>query len=765
MADTQQRTQPSAYTADGEPIAPEDTAAAVREGRGFFQKGERVYAKTTGGEFVSVPAKDAALPKYTVLTPEEVTEARRKKDATSASGMVKTVAEGAARTIIEPSLFYDEEGRKAAQARKRYNPKLELTGQVGGNVAAIAATAGGGLARLLGKAALPAVTGAEALGGAAARGAGAIAGEGVLGKAAQLGARGLAEGAVYGAKDTINNAILDDVPLTAEQLLAGAFEGGAAGGLLGGGLGFAGGVLGKGARALGKGVHALGGADALKSAARSYADEAAAAALGGKGSSKVLGRELLDRGLIQAGDRAEDIAARVAAASEQNTANLGALRAHVDDVLSQRPDLHPTEALRTAVGKADDLLQPLRESSAPAVRLQVKQADEALAGLREVAEGAPVQVTLPDGTTTTAPRQPLTFTQLEELRAGVQLPKGASPEVAKAFEQVHRTVTEPLDGAITQALGPQAKAYRDLVAGEARLSALSKLAQQDAASGGGGLSGLGMGSIMSVLTGNVGGVAVGAASDLAKHMVEKRGRSVLALVAERAAQSSARIDVAAQVAAMAAPAKRLVAPVAISVSKLFDQYTKDLERPDEEVAQHVGALAGDLNQYAPEVGAAVTERALADREYLRSVAPTPTTNANATLTPKATKHAYSFDQKQQFVDAATALERPLSVFEDIARGELPLAKIEALKERRPKLWSEMRVSVVRHTADRSEVLPYSRRVLLGLAFDFPADWSMVNVGSIQQTVATPPEKAPTDPRAAPSKVTDDPGANVEPGVF
>lgn len=769
-------TQSQVVYEDGTPIPVGDVARAVAEGKAY-STGDKVRVTTADGKGGSVDPKDLANVMANqgarIETQAEAHERKLQKDAESIGGMAKTAGEatvrGATLGFGDLAHFYDKEGKEAALARQRFNPKLstgfELGGAVGSGLLASALTGGAGagaaaegvggaLARAGGRAALAPWMVAEGLGGAAARGAGRVLGEGLVGKAAQLGARGLAEGAVMGAGHEVSQAALKDVPLTAERLLAGAWESAEAGGLLGAGAGVLGGAASRAARAL-KGSRTL----------QSVAESAAAGAAGGKG--RELGRELLGLKLengervLRAGAKADEIAARVSLARQETTGKLASMRAQADAAFAA-PDL------AAAVSKADDVLQPLRGSNVPAVRVQAARMDDQLQGLREAAAGTPIKVQMPDGSTVMQPREPLSFGQLEQMTEGLAMPRAASPEVAEAFSKIQKIAREPLDEATKQALGESASAYRELKTKLARLTEVEgltqKAAQRASESGGSVLSDIGMGSILSAATGNLGGLGAGLAAGVAKKLVQERGQSLLAVVADRAAQSTARLDQAARVAAMVEPAKHLPAAVGVNVARLFDRYSKDLDQPDEEVAARVGAIAGDLNQYSPELAAAVTERHLEDREYLKSIAPQPTTNANQTLTPKATKASYSFDQKKQFVDSAVALERPLSVFEDIARGELPLSKIEALKERRPLMWQEMRTTVVRYTAEREEELPYSRRMLLGVAFDFPADWSMVNVGSIQETVSTP-EKAPTDPRAAPSKINDDPGAAIEPGGF
>ena len=65
----------------------------------------------------------------------------------------------------------------------------------------------------------------------------AATGASTLGRIAGMGLRGAAEGALFGAGHEVSQAALEDVPLTAERLLAGAWDGTKMGGAFGLGLG------------------------------------------------------------------------------------------------------------------------------------------------------------------------------------------------------------------------------------------------------------------------------------------------------------------------------------------------------------------------------------------------------------------------------------------------------------------------------------------------------------------------------------------------
>ncbi len=206
------------------------------------------------------------------------------------------------------------------------------------------------------------------------------------------------------------------------------------------------------------------------------------------------------------------------------------------------------------------------------------------------------------------------------------------------------------------------------------------------------------------------------------------------------------------------------------MAKQFERYSATLNEANADpakFAERMASATADLSIRTPELATKVQQTMLADLAYLNSVHPKPASRKNATLTPMAIKpDVYAFNQQRAFVDAATAIDNPVSVFDAIARGDLPLDGINALKARRPLLFDGMRQTVIKYTMTRKEELPFSRRMLLGTAFDFPSDWSMAHVGEIQASLtAVDPSGKPNDPTAAPSKIGGDPGKEIAPTGF
>lgn len=1026
MAEPAQQ-QAQAYAPDGSPIAPEETAAAVREGRAFFQQGAKVFARNPEGDLVTIAPEDAHLPGYQVLSAPELAETRLRRSAESAGGLAKTAGEGLVRggTMGFAGLeqFYDKEGREAARARQQYNPNLsagsELAGALGATVAASALSGGAAaegtgarLAQLAARGALTPFRAASALGEAAeAAVGGAKLGQGLLAAGARMGARGAAEGALMGVGHEVSQAALEDVPLTAERLLAGAWDGGKVGGAFGLGLGVLGSGVGKAGRAI-IGRMAESGDDMGK-ATRTWAEKAMFKQQVGN-NGKIydeatsfgqdmarparIGRKLLDAdmptaapaALKRAGQLADDAAGRLQAVARTADdagieANVERLLGSVDELESklretpfgdfqaiadrvkkqiepfrrrvekrnlefirlQRPvDVPPielvspvkvmprpsaqalaaqremlervapqitdaeAEAVRRFTHGYDQSIRNLqrgmddadvaamhprgaahaaeaRESiehlesymhkvpaadNAPAYRGLVMNPDDAQAFLKQSTffadkskravtsvsadpivarsfvarnlEPGQVGITLklkhssavpagnfaagrmqvekellmPGNTefrvlrryedasnpgnfiieaeqiggrgshrshagTEIAKSPSLKFSELWELRKKldktINWEKKAGGPAEEALRDVRDAFRAELDTALAGAadnappelLTAWKKAsedYSDFALIKKSLKELQKRRDKNRAIS---PSDYATGALMGILTGNaVTGMATSAAAAGVHKLIRERGAGVLAKIADRMGGVAGQMEKAGKMAALVEKPRRLATPAAVSIGRLFERYSATLNQANADpikFSEQMAAATADLTLRAPEVASQIQRTMMADLKYLNELHPAPATRKNNTLTPLAkAPEFYAFDQKRAFVDAAMALDNPVGVFEDIARGELPLTKIQALKARRPLLFGEMKRTVIKYTSTREEELPFNRRVLLGTAFDFPADWSMLHVGEIQESLASGDASGkPNDPTAAPSKVGKDPGAAMNPGQF
>ncbi len=812
--------QAQAYSADGKPIAPEEMATALKEGRARFQKGAQVYAKNPDGRLVTVDASEATLPGYQVLNQGELHQERLRQQAESVGGMAKTAGEGLVRggTMGFAGLeqFYDSEGREAARARQQYNPNLsagsEVAGALGATVAASAlsggaasGSAGARVASLAARGALTPFRAAAALGEATEAAVGARAGAGLLGTVAKMGARGAVEGALMGAGHEVSQAALEDVPLTAERLLAGAWDGAKVGGAFGAGAGVLGYGVGKAGRAI-VGRMAESGDD-LGKATGTWAEKAAfKQQVGNQGkffdqATKFgrdemgparIGRKLLDADMPTAAPAAlkkaeqlrqgalERMQGVVKAVDDAGvTASPEAVLATVDDQIAKIREV-PFGDAQAVADRIEKNIAPFRE------RFGAKLAPRepaAAPAFQNGLYGAPAEL----GPASLLPESRVKLSDMWEFRkklddsinfeaaqrgpAKQALMDMRSAFVAELDDTIARAAeTSGMDPGLLGAWKKAAEDYGDYALIKDGLKGLIKqrgknraISPTDYAAGG----------LMTLLSGGnpLAGAAMGAVSAGVHKLLRERGIGVMAKIADRTGGVAAQMEEAGKMAALVTKTpKRLAAPVAYNVNKLFDHYSAALTQANADpvkFSERMSSATADLTLRAPEVASQIQRTMLADLKYLNELHPTPASRKGATLTPLAkSPEFYAFDQKRAFVDAAVALDNPVGVFEELAAGKLPLAGLKALKARRPLLFGEMRQTVIKYTSTREEELPFNRRVLLGTAFDFPADWSMAHVGEIQESLTSgAPSGKPNDPTAAPSKVNGDPAANINPGQF
>jgi len=912
MAEPAKYIQPTAYDAEGNPVAPEVAPQLVAEGKAGYQKGARVWVRNETGQLGTVDASEAAA--QPVLSQGQLEQLLLKRDAESASGLAKTAGEGVVRGatlgFAGPEQFYDAEGRAAAKARQQYNPNLsagsELAGAVGGTIAAGLLTGGAGaapaaemtggrLAAMAARGALTPFRAAAALGeGAEAVATGLGAGKGILGAGLRMGARGLAEGAVMGAGHAVSEAALEDVPLTAERLLAGAWDGAKVGGAFGLGLGVVGAGVGKAGRAIMGRISESG--DDLAKATGSWAENATFKQHVGN-NGKIydqatnfgqdmarparIGRKLLDADMPvaprqalrraeeltrDAGQRMEGVVKAVDDAGI--TADAGAVIATVDDQIAKIREV-PFGDAQAVADRIERNLAPFRERYAQKIdelnKLGLENFNYGRDGMRDMggiraayagatrAEARAIALgeRAPMGSVTGRPLDPVRihiepgeppilndgrhrmFAAKEagadsvmakvvrydakgnaistELRpvsiapfdaaAGQQiklselwglrkeLDKSISFETAQrgpakeALMDVRNAFRSELDATVARAAESAqgdpgllkawkqaAEDYGDMALIKKSLKQLTnRQAKNRALSLTDNMNGGAAGLLMGILSGSpVTGMATSAVAGGVHKLIRERGLGVMAKIADRAGGVAGNMETAAKVAAMVEAPKRVALPVAVNVTKQFERYSAALNEANAEPAKFVEKMAAataDVALRTPELAQQIQKTMLGDLAYLNQIHPQPASRKNNTLTPLAIKpEFYAFNQQKAFVDAAVALDNPLSVFESIAHGELPLTGLAAIKARRPALFGEMRQTVVKYTMTRQEELPFSRRMLLGTAFEFPADWSMLNVAAIQASLATP-EKKPNDPTAAPSKVNKDPGSDIAPGGF
>lgn len=232
-------------------------ARAFAAGEVGVPQGQRVHVVSPDGDLGTLDGAEvqqALEGGFRFASDVEVEKARLQEKHSTTTEQLKTAGEGLARGLtfggsdaLEVAFGVDPGDIKA---RKEINPGIATASELTGAVAPLFVTGGGSAAASgvsftarAGQAAraagaLPRAT--AKLGQATEKAVAGLMGSRantLAGRALSVGAGGAVEGAVVGAGQAVSRAALDDVELTAEQLIAGAGEGALLGGLTGGALG------------------------------------------------------------------------------------------------------------------------------------------------------------------------------------------------------------------------------------------------------------------------------------------------------------------------------------------------------------------------------------------------------------------------------------------------------------------------------------------------------------------------------------------------
>lgn len=790
--------QPIAYYEDGTPIPAEEWEQAVQSGQARWEGGTEIRAVSPDGTRVTLPAEqyaDAIASGYRIASPEEVARAQAEQEHGGLGGMALAGVEGAARGLtfgLSDQIavgFGGEDYRQAAAARREVNPGAAAAGEIVGAVAPIIATGGTGAAARVtaGAGLLP--RGAAAAG----RGAGALAEQMLARQAAQGGvrsivARGVAgaaeagvEGALYGVGQAISDNALTDADLTAEKILSSAGEGALFGGILGGALG---GTL--GAASLGFGAArdvALRrlGSESTSEALQRFADRRAfkqvtgnykkpvlAATAKGDGALERMGRKLIDERAPMR--KLDEFVPWVEKRTQRAADDMRAVASQLDDAgvkldgqaLLRRAD----EVINSYASRMDDDFRKV----ANRLRRKIKPLRNAIDPPQPKAKGKqkivvdPVfgtRVIDPVAPPAPAPRE-FSFSEFwrirQDLDKTINWGKRSGDMSTDAMKELRDAFRAELDDMIERGQGPldlkaawkkASEDYGDFVLLKDHAEEYAKnRASNRSVSLTDYLAGIG-GAATSIATGNVGGILGAGAMTVGNKLAREQGNYLLARMADRLAKFDGRFEAAAQVLAGVRKASELrhaIAPSAVSIADKFEEtreQVKALNNP--QTAVTVLARASEGLEDRPDILHALHQRLLGDAQYLQAQMPRPLTR-EASLTPSAEEARVPPVQMRRFVARADALADPLSVVEDLARGQLDRDALETLKERRPRVFQALREQVIIYTAQRGEALPYRQRLLLGMAFEFASDESLTpeNMAATQQAYAerAEPEQGP-----------------------
>lgn len=864
--------QAQAYDAQGNPIAPEAVGEAVAQGKAFFKKGARVYAKNADGELVTVSAEDATKPGYQVLGAGQLqAEVNRQKYGDSAGDIALATAAGAARGLTLGasdavlSGLGGDDTRRALQGLREANPIASGAGEVAGAVAPLllsggssAAAQAGAKGASLGARLAGGASGAVRAAGAAPRAAAAIGhtvehgvakglatlgyeGKTLLGRAgaglAKTAAGGATEGAIYGAAHAANEAVLNGDAITAEKIVAGMGHGALFGGALGGLVGAAG-PLASGAvsklKPSREGLNELAREQALKSVAMgSDIRKIAGRAVGKQADDRLAATadDLLNYSFKSGplkgekaflpGRNVDELLERITYAREELGAAIGGVKKELSERMAAAGDGPNVGEFLKRVD--DEVIRPLMKSKSPGAMSKARAVQKELSIIRSEHEafvaakaasdaGEMVPVRLPDGTTEMRPRQAPPAPTFEELDAyrqrlrDVFQPKAsgsgglppAPPKSAEQLEKTERILSDYLKEKASTFLaktGDDANAYNELNRQFSSFRKLEQIAGKNANQALGNRTvspsdhALGLASFLSAMaTGNVGALGamtMGGAAAMANKLLRERGNSMVAHFAKRAAQVDERIEHAAkrlaghrvdvkapalagthQAEASHAAHKRTALVAGLQGDRLRESYQKTSERIRElsrpqMAAAHVSNLLPEIAAQYPRVGSAVSTKLLGIYQQLAAKLPQSHVDTGETLTPLAIQHRTSPQAMRSFMSAVKGALEPEEVIAELGNGIIDREAIESLKMAHPETFMQLRNKVADFVEQNEDELPFRRRVMLSLTFDFAGDSSLEpgRLAGLQQAAQAVSSGAGEQPQGAPPPKRGNPGKN------
>lgn len=717
------------------------------------------------GQLIAVPIEEAGqhiADGATPADPAAVDKFRSQREHSTlgqkAITAVEGLAEGATHGIgtAIATEFGGEEYRQDALARAEANPTLHATAGVVGAVGGSLLT---GPARFL---AAP-VQASAALGRGAARlvprlGTGAVGR--ALTTAGRLGVQGAVEGAAFGAGSSLAESALEGVDWTADSALAGMRDGAVYGLLGGAAIGGVGSLAGSAGRRV---LESMTEGKGLRTAVQEFADGRILKGLSGNDAKfwrsitrngtqperiKELAKKLRDWGVTEADDKAGAIAAKLDESAAQLDDVVKRLDAapvpDVDGIVAKpvRPNLG---AMREEIGEQLKRLRSSGVASDIRIARQVEKQVEPFFAKHEAV--------------------PPTFGEVRTLKSRLGKAMGWHAQNktigAEEMQKLYGTVARNLDDAAGEAGPEMATLWKEANRNVDDLRTLTDAVRRkkiaDTKNRFISPSDYGTavpaGIVASMITGNplVGAITT-AVGSVAHKMMRERGSMALGRLANWAVETEQRTTTAARVIAGLEKAKEIPvrafakATSRAEIEKEYEAIEQAVTNPDEDaVLARVEKAIQPIAVEQPEVAAKMATTMFQDREWIKSKLPQKYGREGMTLTPGVEKPRARPADMKRVVSYAQALADPISVLEDFAKGNLDWDGIEALKERRPERFEQMRETIMIACAEAGRKLPYRKRCMLGTAFDFVSDPALYHTAELQAVWEARDAVPPTKP--------------------
>lgn len=746
---------------------------------------------TREGQLVAVPVEQAGeyIARQGARPADEaqVEQFQRGKKYGTIGQKAITAVEGAAEgatlglSTLAATELGGEEYRQDALGRAEANPITRGVAGVGGAIAGTLATGG------IGGALAAPVRGSAALGRGAAGlvpslGTGAAARAGTA--ALRYGTQGAVEGAAFGLGSSLAESALEGVDWTADSALAGMRDGAFYGLVGGAALGGVGSLTGSAGRRV---LESMTEGKGLKTAVREFADGRILKGLSGNDAKfwrsitrngsqperiQELAKKLRQWGVTTADDKAGVIAAKLDEAGKQLD--------EVTDVLSKPRTVSRVVEEADDVGNivartVDEVVPPTRpnlgamgdEIGSQLQRLRASGVASDIRIARQVERQVEPFFAKFGPDTGNVP----TFQDLRTFKSrlgdAMSWHNGQRTAAAEEMSKLYGIVARNLDDAAAEAGPDLAAAWKEANRNADDLRTLSDSIKRKSVadlknryiSPSDYGTAVPAGIVASMITGSpIVGAITTAVGSVAHKMLRERGSMAVGRLANWAVETEQRTRTAARVIAGLEKAKELPVRAFAKATSRHDvekQYNdikanvNQLDSDPDAVANKVAKVVQPIADEQPEVAMAMSNLLYDDIAWLKSKMPQEYGRATTSLTPTLELSQAKPSEMKKIVAYAAALADPVSVLEDFAEGNLDWYGIEALKERRPERFEAMREQVMTACAEAGRTLSYPRRVMLGVAFDFVSDPSLLHTADLQATWeardAAPPTGGPRGP--------------------
>ena len=470
------------------------------------------------------------------------------------------------------------------------------------------------------------------------------------------------------------------------------------------------------------------------------------------GGVKAVGRELLDRDLIKAGDTVDDVATRISAERDRVGDQIGKLGQLADASGAEGPKLLPViEKLSQANG---GLLQKL--DAFPSVTAGAKDRVKGL--INDLASHADQNGML-------------SFVQARDLRGKLDEMirwETPAPGMKSPFQDALRDVRGALEDQIESAMdraspmiGRDAAAeykaaklaYRKLAVADnsAQRAVASRAANRivSASDYGASIVGATAPGILGMIPGA--GVVTGFATAVAHKAIRERGAATAAVLLDKlAAMGAVKRATAAvdrnlvrgvdSVMGRKAAAVRALPPHGLDTFEDAAQAVRGAASNLGAHASQIAATTAAIAQHAPAITSSLQSAAIRATTYLANQLPQP--RPSNPLAPHVNPIQPSEHEKRIFLRQFQAVHDPVSVLSDVAKGTVTPEQVAAITATHPSLKADMDQRILAELAKSTKPLSYARSVAVSMFLGRPADPSLAPqaVASYQATYALLPKK-------------------------